>query len=49
MALNDSKNKKLQEKVTELQRKEEETRAQKMAEKFSLPYINLIIRPIDLD
>jgi len=49
MALNNSKNKKLQEKVTELQRKEEEVRAQKMAEKFSLPYINLIIRPIDLD
>jgi len=49
MALNNSENKKLQEKVAELQRKEEKARAQKMAEKFSLPYINLVIRPIDLD
>jgi type II secretory ATPase GspE/PulE/Tfp pilus assembly ATPase PilB-like protein len=46
MASTDSKNKQLQETLSELKHKEEENRAKQLAEKLGLPYINLTITPI---
>ncbi|MFH1938444.1 MAG: GspE/PulE family protein [Patescibacteria group bacterium] len=42
-----TKTKDLNEKLFEIRRKEEETRINQIAEKFNIPYINLLIIPID--
>jgi len=50
MTLNDSKNlksKQLEETLSEIKHKEEETQAKQLAEKLDLPYLNLTITPID--
>ncbi len=42
-----TKTKDLDEKLSEIRNKEEEARTKQIAEKFNLPYINLLIIPID--
>jgi type II secretory ATPase GspE/PulE/Tfp pilus assembly ATPase PilB-like protein len=49
MTLNQPKTKALEEKLTELKRQEEENQAKRLAESLGLPYVNLMITPIDFD
>ena len=44
-----SKTKTLEDRLIRIKRQEEEKEAQRLAEKFKLPYINLILTPIDLN
>ncbi len=47
MTETNSKSKNLQEKLTQLRKQAEEKRAQQIAEKLNLPYINLKITPVE--
>jgi len=49
MALTDSNKKQIREKLIKIKREEEETKAKRTAKKFSLPYVNLTITPIDYE
>ncbi|MFH0906977.1 MAG: GspE/PulE family protein [bacterium] len=47
MSASDSKKKELESKLSEIKQNEEENRTKELAEKFKLPYINLLIVPIN--
>lgn len=43
----DSKNTAFKEKLTNIRRREEEERAKQLAQEFDLPYVNLMLTPVD--